>query len=213
MRWRICSTSGRGSRRMGLRTSFGGGPSTNGSRRSRCIRCGPLAARASASSLSWPVGPDAPGGRARRRNSRCRPSSSGTRCTREPGGSSRRSNSGEAPMPASARILQRQRHPQALTPVLDGVGLLVGRRRDRRQRALHQHRERHQPLRGGLLEGPALLLDAALEEPRRAQRKCQQHHHDGDVDAQVQRLHCVAAFIPGLRRPACVRTRSRHRAP
>ena len=69
MRWRIWSISVRPSRRPGSRSS-GGGPSTKGSRRSRKTRRGPLAARASASSLSCPIGPEAPGGRARRRNSR-----------------------------------------------------------------------------------------------------------------------------------------------
>lgn len=76
-------------------------------------------------------GPEVPGGFAILRNSRCRPSSSGMRWTREPGRSSRRSNSGDAPTrrprASSSASAIRSRWPQSsMASACSWVGALAG---------------------------------------------------------------------------------------
>jgi len=86
-------------------------------------------------------------------------------------------------------IGQRNRHAQALAPLLQRSGLLHAWRGRRRQGTMDQHRNGHQSFARDAVGGAPFMLHLALKQPGRAKRKRQQQHHQRQIDAQVKRTH------------------------
>ena len=119
---------------------------------------------------------------------------------------------GAEPLPS--RIVEGERHTQALRPVAQRLDLHVCGGGGRRQRMAEQLGPGDQALADDLLVADPLVVEMALEHPAGDEREEQQHHHHGGVDAQIEALHRRRAVRPRRRRrPASSRTRSRRRAP
>jgi len=94
----------------------------------------------------------------------------------------------------ASRIVERERHAQALRPVAQRRRLILGRCIAAGKRALEQLGPGTQPVADDLLGAGAFLVEMTLDDPARDEREQQQNDNHRRVNAQVQAFHPALAL-------------------